>query len=86
MSKILVSKPKNPNDVLKLICKEQDVANVLAEDLVIHLSDILKGSKTNVMLEKTRIGYILVGVYDETGKALYEIPGYPEDIFFWEFM
>ena len=88
MAKVLVSPHLKEHEVVELITKEQKLPQLLSKAVVEFLTKRKDDEEEHLVLEKTRLGYLVLGVYGKSGNALYEYKELNEieDIIFFDFL
>ena len=88
MAKVLVSPHLTEHEVIELIAKEKKLPQLLSKAVVDFLTKREDDEKEHLVLEKTRLGYLVVGIYGDCGNVLYEYKDTPgiEDVIFFDFL
>lgn len=88
MAKVLVSPHLKEHEVVDLIVKETKLPQLLSKAVVEYLTNREDDEEENLVLEKTRLGYLVLGVYGKSGDVLYEYKDSAEveDVIFFDFL
>ena len=88
MAKVLVSTQLTAKEVVARIIKEPEVPKLLNKAVVDFLTKREDDEEEHLVLEKTRMGYLVLGVYGKAGEVLYEYKDLDEveDVIFFDFL
>ena len=89
MAKILVSTQMGRDGILSIIAQGQEgIPHLLNETMVNYLTNHEDDEEENLVLEKTRMGYLVLGIYSKSGDVLYEYKesAEVEDVLFFSFL
>ena len=88
MAKVLVSPHLTEHEVVDLIAKEPKLPQLLSKAVVDFLTKREDDEEEHLVLEKTRLGYLVLGVYGKSGDVLYEYKETSgiEDVIFFDFL